>query len=219
MSLEGEGFELVHEVLDSAHCAQLARHAPADGGAGTRRVLDEGWCRALARELSAHPALAAHLPMDAVATQCTWFDKSEAQNWLVAWHQDTTIAVADKPAALAHLTWSSKEGLTCVQPPRELLQQLLAVRLHLDASEADNGPLRVIPGSHRHGRLDTAQSAALRESTPETTCLAPQGSALLLRPLLLHASSKATSDRPRRVLHFLYGPARLPLDLRWHWSV
>lgn len=37
-----------------------------------------------------------------------------------------------------------------------------------------------------------------------------------MRPLLLHASSKATGRSRRRVLHFVYGPAQLPSGLRWH---
>jgi hypothetical protein len=40
-----------------------------------------------------------------------------------------------------------------------------------------------------------------------------------MRPLLLHASSKATSPVPRRVLHFVFGPPTLPLGLEWRWAV
>ena len=38
---------------------------------------------------------------------------------------------------------------------------------------------------------------------------------MLMRLLLLHASSKATGASRRRVLHFLFGPPRLPLGLAW----
>jgi len=34
-----------------------------------------------------------------------------------------------------------------------------------------------------------------------------------MRPLLLHASSKAVVQSFRRVLHFLLGPAALPLEV------
>jgi hypothetical protein len=36
-----------------------------------------------------------------------------------------------------------------------------------------------------------------------------------MRPLLLHASSKAINPNRRRVLHFLFGSASLPLGLEW----
>jgi hypothetical protein len=38
----------------------------------------------------------------------------------------------------------------------------------------------------------------------------PRGGAMVMRPPLLHASSKSRKDLPRRVLHFVFGPAELP---------
>jgi hypothetical protein len=45
------------------------------------------------------------------------------------------------------------------------------------------------------------------------------GAVLLMRPLLLHASSKASGSGLRRVLHLLFAPRALPHDLRWHHAV
>jgi hypothetical protein len=45
------------------------------------------------------------------------------------------------------------------------------------------------------------------------------GGVLLLRPLLLHASSKARSPCHRRVLHFLFGPEVVGYGLRWQHAV
>jgi hypothetical protein len=73
-----------------------------------------------------------------------------------------------------------------------------------------------VPGSHLHGRLSTDQANALREQIGATICTANRGDALLMRPLLLHASSKADSQSPRRVLHFLFGPRQPPFGLQWH---
>ncbi len=85
-----------------------------------------------------------------------------------------------------------------VQPPFEVLRQLVAVRVHLDNSAAENGPLRVLPGSHR-----------------DVSCIAPKGSVLLMSRLILHALSMAKSLEPRRVLHVLFGPSNLPSGLTW----
>jgi ectoine hydroxylase-related dioxygenase (phytanoyl-CoA dioxygenase family) len=111
--------------------------------------------------------------------------------------------------------WSFKEGQHYVQPPGELLEKLVAVRVHLDDCGPENGPLRVVPRSHRDGRLDAAAVRRARSNEEEVICTISKGDGLLLRPLLLHASSKARSPGRRRVLHFLFGPAVPGYGLRW----
>jgi ectoine hydroxylase-related dioxygenase (phytanoyl-CoA dioxygenase family) len=93
---------------------------------------------------------------------------------------------------------------------------MLTVRLHLDDCDASNGALRVIPGSHRHGRLESAQIPAIREATAELLCTALAGDALLMRPLLLHGSSKSMSRSRRRILHLEYCSGTLPAGMEWH---
>ena len=62
----------------------------------------------------------------------------------------------------------------------------------------------MLPGTHAHGVLsESAIERFVREIAP-VDCLVPSGGVIAMRPLLLHASSKAISDRPRRVLHIEY---------------
>ena len=82
-----------------------------------------------------------------------------------------------------------------------------------------DSPLRVVPRSHNQGVIDDAGAAALRTSEGELACLAPRGAALIMRPLLLHASSKGSGEGRRRVLHFVFGPRSLPHQLAWHTAV
>ena len=103
--------------------------------------------------------------------------------------------------------------------PTAVLADLVAVRIHLDDCGASSGPLRVVPGSHLYGRFAAKNARDRRQSNGEVTCTLRRGDALLMRPLLLHASSKAISDLPRRILHFLFGSPLLPLGLRWHHAV
>jgi ectoine hydroxylase-related dioxygenase (phytanoyl-CoA dioxygenase family) len=110
--------------------------------------------------------------------------------------------------------WTVKEGIAHVQPPAGVLGGVLAIRLHLDASEADNGPLRVIPGSHGHGRLSSDQIAAYPKEG-SGVCIVPRGGALLMRPLLLHASSTCAIPKPRRVIHVEFSADELPNGLEW----
>lgn len=216
-SLARHGFAQVPSLLDDAECDAVAAHVARVpvGRAGSRTLLSQPWCQALAQRLSCHAALAALLPPGLVAVQCTFFEKSAARNWLVPVHQDLGLPVAQRIEHPQLHGWSEKEGVPHVQAPAEVLARLVAVRLHIDACTAADGPLRVIPGSHLHGALDEQATAAWRQRAAEVVCVAPRGSALLMRPLLLHASSKASGTSRRRVLHFLFGPPDLPFGLRW----
>jgi ectoine hydroxylase-related dioxygenase (phytanoyl-CoA dioxygenase family) len=100
-------------------------------------------------------------------------------------------------------------------PPVDVLERMFAVRIHLDECDMSNGPLRVIPGSHQFGRIPEKQIEEYVQQ-PSTTCVLPAGGVLLMRPLLLHASSPSQSPRHRRVIHIEYAAVELPAGLRWH---
>ena len=210
-----DGFALVAQVLSVEECTQAGREVQA-GAVGTRCMLSQHWCRALAARLRAHPALAAIIATDLVAVQCTSFAKSADRNWLVPMHQDLSIPVAARVDGAGLSGWSMKEGIQFVRSPVEVLSQLVAVRIHLDSCGTSDGPLRVVPRSHMQGILSDGQAIALRAACGETGCVAPAGSALVMRPLLLHASSRGNGSSARRVLHFVFGPRDLPHGLTWH---
>ena len=93
---------------------------------------------------------------------------------------------------------------------------MITLRLHLDHCGENNGPLQVIPGSHRHGRLNEETIAELCASNAPKICSLPAGGVLVMRPLLLHASSPASSPSHRRVLHLEFAAKPLPHGLEWH---
>jgi ectoine hydroxylase-related dioxygenase (phytanoyl-CoA dioxygenase family) len=126
------------------------------------------------------------------------------------------LAVKERVEVSGWGPWSSKEGVPHVQPPVALLEPMLTVRLHLDDADEANGALRVLAGTHRLGRLDAENIAKCRETHAEVICDAQTGDALLMRPLLLHASSRSTSERRRRVLHIEFASIELPEPLEWH---
>ena len=100
-----------------------------------------------------------------------------------------------------------------MQPPADIMSGILAIRLHLDESGLDNGPLRVIAGSHREGRL-SAERIASWEKENSVICSVPKGGALLMRPLL-HASSVCVVSKSRRVIHLEFAATDLPHGLEW----
>jgi len=142
-----------------------------------------------------------------------YFDKPAGSNWLVAWHQDVMIHVQGRQELPGYGPWTSKGGETSVLPPREILESIITLRLHLDDCDATNGALRVVPGSHQHGLIPNESHPTF---TPQAiTCAVPAGGIMLMRPLTLHASNRSTSARPRRVIHLEFSAAELPAGLQW----
>ena len=86
-----------------------------------------------------------------------FFDKNPATNWKIPWHQDLSIAVKNRLDLPDYHPWSVKAGISHVQPPRATLEQMLTVRIHLDRTDESNGALKVIPGSHRQGKLSNLE--------------------------------------------------------------
>jgi len=219
--LDAAGFLVVAPLLDQGECDELASRLasmPASA-AGARRLLDESWCRTLATRLKDHPAIRPLLPGGAVAIQCIYFQKSTGKNWLVPFHQDVSMPVASRVDHPALSGWSEKEGSLHVHAPVDLLERMIALRLHIDECGEEDGPLRVAPGSHRLGRLEGEAIAAARRDLGESIVPVPRGGALAMRPLILHASSKSTGAGQRRVLHFVFAPSSPPMGLTWRNAV
>lgn len=156
---------------------------------------------------------------EAFMVRATLFDKTAGANWGVFWHQDLSIAVQQKHQLDGYTAWTKKAGVPCVQPPTEVMAGMLAVRLHLDDCHAGSGALKVLPGTHRHDRLETADVDRLETTTQHVLCEVPAGGAVLMRPLLLHASSPMETAKSRRVIHFEYANCCLPAPLQWAWQI
>jgi hypothetical protein len=216
--LEQRGYAILDRLFSENECRAIdaALNAVKLSSTGTRNLLDAPWCAELACELRAR--LRDWLPAS-VAVQCTLFEKSQEKNWLVAPHQDLGIPVLERIEYPELSGWSEKEGVLYVQPPAGVLEQVLAVRLHIDNCMAENGPLKVIAGSHRFGKLSEEKAMEIKTAQETEECCLHRGGALLMRPLLLHASSKSTGQGRRRVLHFVYGPPSLPFGLTWQRAV
>lgn len=215
LALEQKGYAVAPTLLESAEADAIAEALAGLrlSSAGTRNMLEIEWCRTLAVRVRSG------LKIRGVAVQCTLFDKTPEKNWLVAFHQDLTIPVREKVEHPELRAWSVKEGQHFVQPPVALLEQLISVRVHIDECGPDNGPLRLIPASHRRGHIDEVEATRLRSVSGEVLLPIRRGGALLMKPLVLHASSKATSPGHRRVLQFLFGPPTIEYGLRWRHSV
>lgn len=210
------GFALIPEAMGSAEQQALRTQLGEVAGAGRRGLSNSPAVAALARSERWLALVRPHLPAEPRPVRAIYFDKSPEANWGVAWHQDLTVALRSRAEVPGFGPWSVKEGIPHVQPPVALLEQMLTLRLHLDDTDATNGALRVLPGSHRFGRLPAERIRELRAPGGDFLCTAAAGDILLMRPLLLHASGRSTSPRHRRVLHIEYAGFALPEPLEWH---
>jgi hypothetical protein len=214
--IEQQGFAVVPRAIDSDTQHELLAALGPVSGAGRRGLLALPIVAELARSPGILDVVRPYFPSEPVPVRAIYFDKSSDTNWLVPWHQDLTLALRASAEVPGFGPWSTKDGIPHVQPPVELLQQMLTVRIHLDDADESNGALRVLPGSHRLGRLSASSIQELRSQQSDVLCAASAGDALLMRPLLLHASSRSASTRHRRVLHIEFAAFTLPEELNWH---
>lgn len=187
--------------------------------AGSRELLSEHWCKVLANQLKHHPLLSSVLPDACKAIQCTYFQKSSEKNWLVPLHQDLSIPVKEAFTQEGFTGWSKKQGALFVQPPSEIAQQIIAVRLHIDDCLSEHGPLKVVPKSHQLGRIPEKQWLSIRDEMGEIACTTSAGGVVMMSPLILHSSSKAIHANGRRVLHFLFVPDMLTKEIPFLFTV
>ena len=155
------------------------------------------------------------LGTDVLPVRGLLFDKTPQANWKVPWHQDLSIAVRDRIATEGFGPWSTKAGVVHVHPPIHILERMLALRIHLDDCDESNGPVRVIPGSHTRGRLKASEIRQQATTSASFSCSVSAGGALLMRPLLLHASSISRTPQHRRVIHLEFASCALPGRLQW----
>ena len=145
------GFELIADLVDEAERRELLNAVGAVDVAGRRNMLAVPAVAALANSKKLLDLVLHHTGGEPRPVRAIWFNKSAETNWLVAWHQDLAIAVRERIETPGFEAWSVKESVPHVQPPVEVLEQMLTVRIHLDEADERNaggGPGR---RGRRHG--------------------------------------------------------------------
>jgi ectoine hydroxylase-related dioxygenase (phytanoyl-CoA dioxygenase family) len=202
------GFAVVPGVLTRSEIVEIVQKLQAAplqrSRAGIRHLMSNADVAALAHEPSLLAIAREVLGTTAFPFRATLFDKSPGANWLVVWHQDTALPLRCRKEIPGWGPWSVKEGIVYAHAPTHALDQVVALRVHLDDSTEQNGPLRVIPGTHKLGVLTDDEVFELSTRRVAIDCLAPQGAVLAMRPLLIHSSSKSQTDTPRRIIHIEY---------------
>jgi ectoine hydroxylase-related dioxygenase (phytanoyl-CoA dioxygenase family) len=152
---------------------------------------------------------------DVKLVRAIYFDKEPGNNWLVSWHQDRTVALSTRFESEGWGPWTLKDGTIHVQPPIEVLNSMVTVRIHLDDTTRENGCLNVIPNSHELGLLNTGEIHSCASSRDVVPLEVSAGDVVLMRPHILHSSSKSLNLRPRRVVHLEFSDYELPKGVIW----
>lgn len=203
-TLERDGYCVPPFTLDESECDELTENVRDIEKVGNRALMEHRWCSRLAERVrvglsSSLPEIASLKPV-----QCTFFRKDEARNWLVSWHQDRSLPFDREHDYSDDVVLRQKDGGVYYQPSIAVLEQIVSVRVYLDASHADNGPLRMLTGTHLKGVLESDQIDSAKNTVEESMPEVARGGVLILRPLILHASSKSVCSDSRRVLHYVY---------------
>jgi ectoine hydroxylase-related dioxygenase (phytanoyl-CoA dioxygenase family) len=211
--VEKNGYALVHDCIPVQTIQALETALDVDQH-GIRNLLSNQVVRTVAGSDEVRRPVASVLGDECFAVRGIFFNKNPRSNWKVTWHQDCVIAVREELDIEGWAPWSSKAGVIHVRPAPEVLRRMLAIRIHLDDCREDNGPLRVIPGSHRDGILSDAEIQN-RSKDGAIACAAVRGDAIVMRPLILHSSPPASRPSNRRVVHLEFAAVELPHGATW----
>jgi hypothetical protein len=181
------GVAIYEHVLSAAEIAAIDAAFPqlSPGAAGARADAFSPEARQMLEESRTLGALAGRLLRGtARLSRLQAFDKYPQANWFVPWHQDRAENGVDRPI--------------------DVLARTVALRIHLDDCDENNGPLEVLPGTHLRARLSGDDIAELAGRTAPLLCLAQRGDIVAMRPLIVHRSQRARKPAARRVVHLEY---------------
>ena len=207
----------VNDVLEDNKVNALRNSFP-ENVHGIRNLLDRKLIRDLACSEPVRKLASTVLGDNCFAVRGTFFDKAPQANWS-AFQQDLTIEVKERKEAPGFTGWTNECGIPVVEPTIDILERMVSIRLYLDQSTKDNGPLKVFLGSHRNRRLSAEQIQQITRRELSVECLVPAGAALLMKPLTLRGSSISLIPSHRRVIRLDYAAEDLPFGLEWHQRV
>ena len=206
MQTKDSGFSIRPHVLQSSEYSGILSLLLSEqrSRAGLRHLMSHESVQRVANDPRMLALAGEFIGQSAMPFKATLFDKSPDSNWLVVWHQDVALPIRERIEADGWGPWSTKAGQLYAHAPADVLERVVALRLHFDDSTHENGPLRVLPGTHAYGRLSEDRIRELARDVESVECTVGAGGVVVMRPLIVHASSKSQSASSRRVLHIEY---------------
>ncbi len=144
-------------------------------------------------------------------SKAIYFNKPSKSNWFVSYHQDLSISVKNREESKGFTSWTNKNKQLGVIPPIEILENIITFRIHLDKADNTNGGLKVISNSHKEGIIRIDENFNKSDLGKEILCEVEKGGVMLMKPLLLHSSSKSIFENDRRVIHLEFCNQEIPM--------
>jgi len=204
----------VNGILEESKVTEL-RNAFPENVHGIHNLLDRKLIRDLARSEPVRKLASTVLGGNCFAVRAMFFDEAPQANWS-SFQQDLTIEVKERKDAPGFNGWTKECGIQMVEPPTDILERMVCIRLYLDHSTKGNGPLKVFLGSHRNRRLSAEQIQQITRRELSVECLVAAGAALIVKPLTLRGSSISLIPSRRRVIRLDYAAEDLPFGIEWH---
>lgn len=208
--LEREGRTWVRRMLSPTSLTAIDIGLETQRSPGVRFMLEHS--SPLLREVT---AMARVILPGAELVRVVAFDKAEADNWTLPWHQDRVVALKQRVETPGFTNWTKKVGVWHAEPPIELLERMVFARVHLDPANKENGCLQLALGSHRRGKIAAAAAANIAHASPVEYCVAERGDVLFAKALILHRSAPSHSKVGRRAIRVDYCAEQLPTPLKW----
>lgn len=168
------GYLIKHDVLTPRECDRLiqavSRGDGSRGKAGRRNLMSNRSFASVAMDSRLLRIAGNALGGRAVPYRATFFEKCSDSNWFVGWHQDAVLPLASRFESNEWGPWSMKGGVLFARAPAWALSRVIALRIHLDTSTAENGPLRVISGSHSLGLLSSNEVLKIARECQYVEC-------------------------------------------------
>lgn len=217
--LDGFGFVLADVQLSEDQRNYIATSLPsnADQRGGSRSLLSHPTVLRLIQHRQVAQLLRSLTGRDLVAVAACLLDSTRTPEISAQWHQDRLVAVRERLDVEGYGPWTTRVGISHVEPPASVLDQMVLVQVHLDDVAADNHALRILPGTHRAGKLTIESVQHFLETQTPVAPLIPRGALVVMRPLLLHATSAwSTTSQHYRVLELTFAPSEAITPLQWH---
>ncbi len=215
-----DGVEIRPAVLRSQEIARIQEEVSVD-----HEILRRTGIRNLEKKFQSIAEVAADASVLSIAAsllgktpqlvRALFFDKTGERNWFVTWHQDRTVTLNKRVEIDGWGSWTQKDGVHHAQPPRDVLDSMVTIRLHVDDADEERGCLSVIRKSHRLGILTQNEINRIVINSRPEACVASAGDAVIIHPLVLHCSAKSRNPEHRRVVHLEYSRYELPLGVSW----
>ena len=192
----------------------MEKTCPLNGKPGQRLENSGALAKIIGRSSDIGSVIGQLLP-NARPVRALIFDKNNDVNWSVPWHQDRVVAVKGKHDIKGFGAWTTKAGIWHTEPPIEILENMVFIRIHFDDCNAQKGALELALGSHKYGRIRSDDALRIAKKLPKEICEAQRGDVLIVKALTLHRSRKSISPGRRRALRVDYCSAALPQPLEW----